>query len=68
MSKYQGEIKERINIARSFGYVLIRERKHLVFQHPNGHQVVMSKTSSCPRSMKNVVSLLKRGSKGQLVS
>jgi hypothetical protein len=62
MRRYPSGVMERIKIAKSFGYVLIRMKKHLVFQHPDGHQVVCSKSPSDNRSMKEFVSDLKRSS------
>jgi predicted RNA binding protein YcfA (HicA-like mRNA interferase family) len=41
-------------IARSHGFQLVRQRKHLVFAHPSGARVVTSLTPGCHRAMANI--------------
>jgi predicted RNA binding protein YcfA (HicA-like mRNA interferase family) len=61
MTKYTRSVKERIRIARQFGYELKRMKNHLVFEHSNGYVVVCPVTTSCQRSVKNFITNLKRG-------
>jgi hypothetical protein len=68
MKRYPSSVSEMIKIAESFGYVLIRMKKHLVFQNTDGHIVVCSKSPSHHSSKKNFISDLKRGIKFKKVS
>ena len=70
MSKFRGDrqVNEKIRLANSFGYELKRTKKHLVFYHPNGSQVVSPRTTRDTRDIKNFISQLKRGIKFKKVS
>lgn len=56
------ELRDKIRIARKYGFELVRDRKHLIFKHPNGSVVTASNTPSDPRGSKNFELRLKRGS------
>jgi predicted RNA binding protein YcfA (HicA-like mRNA interferase family) len=43
-----------VQIAKSHGFHLLRQRKHLVFAHPSGARVVTSLTPGCHRAMANI--------------
>lgn len=66
-TRYSREVSERIRLAKLFGYELIRMKKHLVFQHPNGARVTSSR-SSTDGSIKEFISDMKRGIKFKKVS
>lgn len=67
-SMFRREVLEKIRIAKSYGYVLIRMKNHLIFQHANGHQVVSPRTTRDTRDIKNFTSDLRRGIKFKKVS
>jgi predicted RNA binding protein YcfA (HicA-like mRNA interferase family) len=53
--------KEIVKLVRSYGYELVRQKKHLVFQHPTSGQVfTCAKSASDFRAMRNVERDLKR--------
>jgi hypothetical protein len=68
MKRYPSGVSERIKIAESFGYALIRMKKHLVFKNSDGHIVVCSKSPSHRGSKKDFISDLRRGVKMKKVS
>lgn len=49
-----------VKYAESLGYKLVRQHTHLVFRHPAGAQVSISKTPSDHRAMKNDQAQLRR--------
>lgn len=57
MSKY---IKLINAIALDYGYILQRKKKHLIYKHLSGKTVVIGKSPSCHRAMKNNILRLKR--------
>jgi len=54
------ELRDKIRMARKYGFELVRDKKHLVFKHPNGGVVIASNTASDPRGTKNFELRLKR--------
>lgn len=53
--------KDAISLIKSYGYELIREKKHFVFKHKISNQTfVCSKTASDRRSLRNIERDLKR--------
>ena len=56
--------KDIEKLVRSYGYELVRQKKHLVFQHPISGQVfTCAKSASDFRAMRNVERDLKRYAK-----
>jgi hypothetical protein len=47
-------------IALDYGYILKRRKNHLVYKHLNGKIVVIGKSPSCYRALKNNILRLKR--------
>ncbi len=54
------EQRQLTELARSLGFELVRCRRHQVWRHPNGSQVVFSATPSCPRALLNARAQLRR--------
>jgi predicted RNA binding protein YcfA (HicA-like mRNA interferase family) len=53
----QEKLKEAL---REHGAVLAREGRHQIYRLPNGRQVVISKSASDYRGVRNAISLVKR--------
>jgi predicted RNA binding protein YcfA (HicA-like mRNA interferase family) len=49
-----------VKLVERYGFVLIRQRKHLVFKHPNGAIFVSSQSSSDRRALLNAERDLKK--------
>lgn len=49
-----------IRVAERHGYSLVRWKRHLVFRHPCGAQVVTAMTSGDKKSLRNFETDLKR--------
>ena len=45
------DLRERRKLAESYGFELVRMRKHLIWRHPSGVQVVSAATASDRRAM-----------------
>lgn len=57
----KGEINSRvIKLANSYGFELIRSKKHLVFKHKSGVRLVTGKSISDNRALKNIESSIKK--------
>ena len=52
--------KALVDLAKEYGFHLVRQKKHLVFQNAAGRIVVMSTSSCSSRALKNFRSQLKR--------
>lgn len=52
--------KDILRLAQRYGYVLIRQAKHLVFKHSNGAVLVTSKSTSDCRALRNIEGTIKK--------
>lgn len=44
----------------ALGYVLIRSKRHLIYQHPCGAMITVAKTASDRRATKNIMATARR--------
>ena len=51
--------KRIIKLAKSYGFTLVRQKRHLIFKHPSGKIITTSKSSSDKRALKNIESTIK---------
>lgn len=55
------EINSRVTeLAKVYGFELIRSKKHLIFKHESGIRLVTGKSISDNRALKNVESTIKK--------
>jgi len=51
--------KQIIALAKTYDFILIRKKKHLIFKHPSGATLVTSGTTGDWRALKNVEANIK---------
>lgn len=57
----KNEIKSRVmKLAKSYGFELLRSKKHLIFKHESGIRLVTGKSISDYRALKNIESNIKK--------
>ncbi len=52
--------KRIVKLAKSYGFKLIRQKRHLIFQDDSGTMLVTSMSCSDKRALKNVEQTIKR--------
>ena len=52
--------KEVIKLASSYGFKLLRSRKHMIFKHESGARLVTGASISDRRALKNIESDIKK--------
>jgi hypothetical protein len=59
--------KELKKLMKKNNFYLLREKKHLVWQHKSGGIVTTSRTPSCHRAFKNIVKNITEITGGALI-
>ena len=52
--------KRIVELAKSYGFTLLRQKRHLIFKHSSGKIIATSRTSSDNRALKNIESTIKK--------
>jgi predicted RNA binding protein YcfA (HicA-like mRNA interferase family) len=52
--------KKIFNLAKAYGFELVRQKKHYVFVHKSGARLVTSRSCSDFRALKNVETTIKK--------
>jgi len=49
-----------VELAKSYGFTLLRQKRHLIFKHSSGKVITTSRTSGDKRALKNIESTIKK--------
>jgi predicted RNA binding protein YcfA (HicA-like mRNA interferase family) len=52
--------KRIVQLAKSYGFTLVRQKRHLIFKHSSGKILATSFTCSDRRALKNIESTIKQ--------
>jgi len=52
--------KRIVELVKSYGFTLLRQKRHLIFKHSSGKVITTSRTSSDKRALKNIESTIKK--------
>lgn len=49
-----------VELAKSYGFTLLRQRRHLIFKHSSGKIITTARSASDKRALKNIESTIKK--------
>lgn len=52
--------KRIVELAKSYGFTLLRQKRHFIFKHSSGKIITTSRTASDKRALKNIESTIKK--------
>lgn len=52
--------KRIVELAKFYGFTLLRQKRHLIFKHSSGKIIATSRTASDKRALKNIESTIKK--------